>query len=479
VIEPDSFRTPTLDAHPRGAAVRRILAASVRAVEPGAAVRRFFRKDGRTLVIADEAFDLSSFRRVALLGFGKASVAMAEAVFDLLGDVISEALVISKHAPRGGRRAFHIVEGGHPVPDEKSLEAGHGAVRLLSRLESEDLLICLISGGGSALMAAPVEGVGLADLQALTGTLLACGADIEEVNILRRRLDVLKGGGVVDRANGAAVVSLILSDVIGNPLEAVASGPTVPDPSRRSDASSILEKYGIDREVPAAVRRALERDADPPRGGGRLFERVRNVVVADNRSASTAGIAQAAAEDFQVVDFGTALQGEARDAGASLAAVLRGIDGRSGRPICMVAGGETTVTVRGKGRGGRNTELALAAAVGLSGLPDALLVSLATDGEDGPTDAAGAVATGETCRRAEDLGLNAADHLRRNDSYSYFSELGDLLRPGPTGTNVNDLAFLFRFSWSAAAGRALPGASCRPEGERDMDGGIVRKRRMT
>jgi hydroxypyruvate reductase len=271
---------------------------------------------------------------------------------------------------------------------------------------------------------------------------------VDEINTLRRRLDRIKGGGVAQLSNGATIVNLILSDVVGNPLEAIASGPTAPDPSTRQDALSILAKYRMENQLPLTINHALLSSPETPKPGDPLFERVQNAIVGSNLSAAQAALKQAEEEGFHPYLLRADLQGEARDAAFELATYLRQTR-QTGDPVpppaCIVAGGETTVTLRGDGKGGRNSELALAAVTELADFPGVMLVTLATDGEDGPTDAAGAVVTGEAYRRARSLGMNPTGYLGRNDSYSFFEALGDLLKPGPTGTNVNDLTFLFTF----------------------------------
>jgi glycerate 2-kinase len=455
MIPAEAFRTSSLRGVPQGESITRILAAAVAAVEPGETVRRQLRLEGDTLTVAGRDYDLSRFRRIRALGVGKASAAMTEALAAILGDRLGEGLVITKHAPPAstGQRPWPIVQGGHPLPDERSLAAGEKAMEFISALGPDDLLFCLISGGGSALAVAPAEGLSLAELQSLTSALLACGARIDEINTLRRRLDRLKGGGVARMANGAMVVSLILSDVVGNSnelrvLTAIASGPTAPDPTTRAEALAVVEKYELRDKVPARVLRALESGPETPKPGDALFRQVQNVVVGSNLLAAQAALRQAQEEGFHPYLLRVDLQGEARDAAFELATLLRQAS-RTGQPVpapaCMVAGGETTVTVTGNGRGGRNTELALAAVRELADFPDVMLITLATDGEDGSTDAAGAVVAGETYHRARELGLHPGEALRRNESYAFFAALDDLLKPGPTGTNVNDLIFLFAF----------------------------------
>jgi hydroxypyruvate reductase len=282
--------------------------------------------------------------------------------------------------------------------------------------------------------------------------LLSSGARIDEINILRRQLDRIKGGGLA-RATKARIISLILSDVIGNRLEAIASGPTVSDPTTREDALSILKKYHLEKRVPSSVREILESDGSlaPPVRTGVLskireqalaLHNVQNIIIGDNKLASQAALKQAEQEGFQPEILTNELQGEARQMGRELAHRLRAEASTKIRPFCLIAGGETTVTIQGRGKGGRNQELALAAVGELAGLDNVILISLATDGDDGPTDAAGAVVTGESARRAEALGMEAAGYLSRNDSYPFFQTLDDLLKTGPTGTNVNDLIFL-------------------------------------
>jgi hydroxypyruvate reductase len=466
MLSAESFWTSSLRTAPEGERLTRIFAAAITAVEPGAAVGRFVQRDGDMLTISGRAYDLQLFRRVVLLGIGKASVAMAEALVAILGDRLSAGLVIPKRGTlgspgssgvvpvpgRGTGPASHspltILIGGHPVPDERSLKAGQKTIELVSSLGPDDLLICVLSGGGSALVTAPVDGVSLADTQVLTSALLACGARIDEINTLRRRLDKIKGGGIAKMTNGTTIVSLILSDVVGSALEAIASGPTAPDPATRAEALSILAKYELENRIPISILHSLRTSPETPKPGDHIFEKVQNVLVGSNLLAAQAALGQADVEGFHPYLLRTDMQGEARATAFELATFLRHArltgDPLPG-PACIVAGGETTVTLTGNGKGGRNTELALAAVSELADFPGVMMATLATDGEDGLTDAAGAVVTGETFRRAAGLGLHPGLFLKRNDSYSFFAALDDLLKPGPTGTNVNDLVFLFIF----------------------------------
>ena len=448
MLAPAQFLTRSLRLSPHGTAIARILAAGLDAVDPGEAVGRFVQRENDKLRIANKLYPLEKDRRTFIIAFGKASLPMAESLADILGDRLTGGVVIPKHATGRTLNLLTIMEGGHPVPDERSLAAGQRVIELLSDLRNDDLVICLISGGGSALMAAPVESVTLSDMQALTSALLACGAWLDEINILRRHLDRLKGGGLTRLASPARVVSLILSDVVGNPLEAIASGPTAPDPSTCADALAVLEKYKLPGKTPESVMVALKSGHETLKPGDAIFRNVDNILVGSNLLATQAALKQVEAEGFHPYLLRTDLQGEAREVAVELCRTLRWAwqtGDPAPRPACIVAGGETTVTLHGDGRGGRNTELALASVTELANFPEVMLVSLATDGEDGPTDAAGAVVTGETYARAHAFGLNPVDYLRRNDSYTFFAALDDLLKPGPTGTNVNDLIFLFTF----------------------------------
>ncbi|GAB4521724.1 MAG: glycerate kinase [Anaerolineales bacterium] len=437
------FLPPILSRHPFGLRVAEILAAAIHAVEPAAALRRFVRREGHFLWAARNRYDLDAFRRLYLLAVGKAAAPMSAALIDLLGDRLEGGLLIPKQpypAPGGG---FTVQAGNHPIPGADSLQAGQAALALAESLGAGDLLICLISGGGSALMSAPLPGLSLADMQALTAELLACGARIDEINTLRRHLDRVKGGNLARAAAPAQVLSLILSDVVGSPLEAIASGPTAPDLSTRADALGVLARYGLESRLPSAVLDALRRSPETPKPGDPRFEDVQNVLIGDNALALDDALGQAAALCFHTQNLGSRWQGEARAVAEALCEKL--LTTNLPRPFCLAAGGETTVTLRGTGLGGRNQELALAAVERLAGRPDVMLITLATDGEDGPTDAAGAVVTGETQAQAAAQGFSPADFLARNDAFRFFEPLGALLRTGPTGTNVNDITFLFGF----------------------------------
>jgi hydroxypyruvate reductase len=337
---------------------------------------------------------------------------------------------------------FVIIAGGHPVPNQNSILAGQMIEKACQNFAANDLVFCLISGGGSALVTLPVQGLPLPDLQSLTSFLLASGARIDEINTLRRHLDGIKGGGLARMIAPASLISLILSDVVNSPLETIASGPTASDPSTLSDALQVLEKYQLTSRVPESILNSLQNGVETLKQDDPIFDRVQNVLIADNFLAAKAAGEQAQKSGLKTVHLGNSWQGEAREVALELCNNLKSYPDQN---LCLIAGGETTVTITGQGTGGRNQELALAAVPELAGMRDVLLVTLATDGEDGPTDAAGAVVSGSTAQRALDAGLNVTEYLKNNDSYHFFEQLGDLLKIGSTGTNVNDLTFLFRF----------------------------------
>lgn len=421
------FSTASLRSHPHGETVMLALAAAFEAVEPGAAVKDRLRKH-----------PLPPAKRIFAFGLGKAAPAMTRALADEIP--LTDSLLITKHASTPDFEPVTVILGDHPIPGQGSLKAGEAATQFLSQLTDDDLLVCLISGGGSALMTAPL--IPLDDLQALTSALLASGARIEEINTLRRHLDLLKGGGAAQHANGARIISLLLSDVVGDPLEAIASGPTAPDPATREDALSIIEKYKLHGKIPPSIIPALRETAKPD---DPVFERVQNQIIGSNSIALHTLSGQLKEEGIEAKIIDPALQGEAREIGKEIASRLKQELNAMPRPFCLLAGGETTVTLRGDGKGGRNQELALAAVSELAGLENVMLISIATDGEDGPTDAAGAVVTGETAQRAKHLGMDAIDFLSRNDAYSFFAKLDDLIKTGPSGTNVNDLVLCLAF----------------------------------
>lgn len=398
-----------------------------------------------------EGMDLRG--RTFVVGMGKASVQMAKAAEDILGDRIEEGLVVTKYGHGGKLRRIKVLEAGHPVPDQAGTRAAEEILKVALRAGEGDILLCLISGGGSALTPLPPEGITLEEKRRTTELLLRCGARIEELNAVRKHLSRIKGGRLAEAANPARVVSLVLSDVVGDPLEVIASGPTVPDPTTFEDCILIARKYGIWEELPSSVRLRFEMGAkgilpETPKPGDPAFSSCKNTIVGNNRTALEAARKEAEVRGYKALLLTSFLQGEAREVGRALASVVKEVR-KSGEPVeppaCLLCGGETTVTVRGKGKGGRNQELALAMVGELAGLEGVLVLSAGTDGTDGPTDAAGAFVDGGTSKRARKLGLEPDDYLRENDSYNFFRALGDLFVTGPTGTNVMDLQIALIF----------------------------------
>src|SRR6266542_1558283 len=398
--------------------------AALRAVDPAEAVRNALKRDGDTLRIGKRTFDLRRYKRILVAGAGKASGPMARAAEEVLGDRIDTGWVNVKYGYTDDTKRIRLHEAGHPVPDEQGLDGTREIVRLLEGAGQDDLVLCLISGGGSALMMLPEDGITLADYQALTQTLLRSGATINQVNTIRKHIERVKGGRLAQVAAPAEIATVILSDVVGNPLDFIASGPTVPDTTTFADALGVIREFGLEDQIPQAVGDWLRRGErgevpETPKPGDPLFKRVATIVLGSNDIAAEAALAKARELGFASHLLTTCLEGEAREMGKLAAALAKEMVRRQQPeppPACLILGGETTVTVRGQGRGGRNQEIALSAAIALAGLERALVVALATDGSDGPTDAAGGFADGTTINRATERGLDARAALAENDS---------------------------------------------------------------
>ncbi len=408
-------------------------------------VARHLRLRGSLLTAADVTLDLDRVGRVLVLGVGKAGAAMARAVESVLGDRVSEGFVVVKDGYRLPTARIEIAEAGHPVPDARGLEAAGRLLTLAASATARDLVLVLVSGGGSALTPAPVPPITLAEKQAVTRLLLEAGATIGELNAVRKHLSRFKGGLLARAAGPATVVTLVLSDVVGDPLDVIASGPTAPDPSTYADALDVLDVRGVHELAPVAVLARLHAGArgeiaETPKPGDPLFARVRNLVIGNN--ALVVGAAAVAAErlGYRPYVLTRALQGEAREAGRNLVEQARLLPG----PVCMIAGGETTVTVRGRGRGGRCQEAALAAALALGPDDDAVVLAAGTDGTDGPTDAAGGLVDAGTVARGRAAGLDPARALDDNDAYTLLGATDDLVVTGPTRTNLLDLYLVLR-----------------------------------
>lgn len=425
----------------------RILGAAVAAADPGAEVSRWLAWNGAVLRVGDRDIPLSPAGRVLVVGAGKASARMAGAAERALGDRIAAGLVVTKYGHIGPLARVELVEAGHPLPDAAGLEGARRIIEVVQDAGADDIVLVLLSGGGSALMPLPAEGITLDEKIAATDLLLRSGATINELNAVRKHLSRIKGGWLARHAAPAAIVTLVLSDVLGNPLDVIASGPTVPDPTTFADAVAVIRRYALWEKMPEAVRTYLEQGAagdapETPKPGDPAFARSHAVVIGDITRAAAAAAERAQALGYHTSLLATDVQGEAREVGARFGRMVREAregQHRPGGPVCLVMGGETTVTVRGAGRGGRNQEFALGAAEPLAGLPQVLIAAFGTDGTDGPTDAAGAVVDGSTLARAREQGLDPQAALADNDAYPFFQALGDLIISGPTNTNVNDL----------------------------------------
>jgi glycerate 2-kinase len=450
-VEPVGMARGSAQAMTRTRGVKRdaLLAvqAALEAAHPSLLVRKALRLEGDNMKVDGFSCDLKAYRQVVLVGGGKASGLMAVEAERILGRRLSRGIVIipeyQRSLPRLRRVKF--AKSTHPLPSEKGAMAVRRMLHALRDVTREDLVIVLISGGGSALMPSPLDGLTVEELDRTTSLILKAGADIKEINCVRKHLSQIAGGRLVERTAGAEVLTLIISDVVGDDISSVASGPTVADPTTFDDARRILEARKVWRKIPASVRAAIKsgmegKIRETPKPGDPIFERVSNIVLGSNAVACSAAEKSLEASGYQVSVVGS-VTGEARAVGKRLArlALTEGVGRRA-----LVWGGETTVTVRGGGVGGRNQELALAAAIELKGSSDTAVVSFGTDGVDGSTNAAGAYADSRTCDRAEALGLDPRSFLNDNDSNTFFRALGDLVVTGPTGTNVNDVMMALR-----------------------------------
>jgi hydroxypyruvate reductase len=424
-----------------------IFQAGLKAVDAANAVRRHVRLENSVLIVGDKNYDLGDFGGVYVIGAGKAAAEMAGPLEEILGDYLVSGAVNVKYGHARPLRRVEVTEAGHPVPDEAGLQGAEKVKEMLGLTGENDLVIFLLSGGGSALLPSPVPDLTLDDMQRLTQLLLESGADIQEINTIRKHISTVKGGQLARLAFPSTLVSLILSDVIGDGLDSIASGPTVPDTTTFADCLRIVDKYGLAAKIPPAILDHLKRGArgkvpETPKPGDPAFARAQNLIVGSNIQALLAAEEKAKALSYNCLILSSSIEGETREIAQMHAALAREIMSSGHpvqRPACLISGGETTVTIRGKGLGGRNQEFALAAAIAIDGSADIVVLSGGTDGTDGPTDAAGAIADGTTVVRAREIGLEAADYLMENDSYHFFEPLGDLLMTGPTLTNVMDL----------------------------------------
>lgn len=409
----------------------RIFKAALSAADPAVAIRSHLRLTGNHLAVNGKRYDLRRFRRIFVIGAGKASASMALALEKLLGPSITGGMINVKYGHTAPVRRIELNECGHPIPDENGVRGAQRIAHIAREADEHDLIFCVISGGASALLPLPAEGVTLEQNQQITDALIRSGASIHDINAVRKHISAIKGGRLAQRAFPATVISLLLSDVVGDDMDVIGSGPTVPDRTTCADAAAVLERYHITYRLPMT---------ETPKPGDPVFEQVRNIIVGSNRIAVATAARKARELGYRTLILSTSMEGETKDVARVHAAIAREI-ATSGNPVkppaCVISGGETTVTLRGHGKGGRNQEFVLAAALDIAGLPRTVMLSAGTDGTDGPTDAAGAIADGSTLDRAE--GLDAPGALARNDAYPFFDSLGDLIRTGPTGTNVMDV----------------------------------------
>jgi glycerate-2-kinase len=423
-----------------------IFKAGIDAVNPYRLILQSLKINGNILNIGNISYDLNQFNNILIIGAGKATAPMAQAVENILGDRISKGFIVVKYGHTSPLKKIKQLEAGHPLPDEAGVKGTEEIIRLVRGADEKTLIICLLSGGGSSLLVSPADGITLNDKIETTRLLLSAGADIEELNTVRKHLSKIKGGRLSEISYPATLVTLILSDVIGDRLDVIASGPTVPDDTTFKDAMDVIEKYNLLDRLPENVIRLLNRGLrgeikDTSKKG---FEKSRVFIIGSLKYALTAAREKALSIGYDTEIITSELQGEARDVGRWLAEKAKGLK----RSRCFISGGETTVTVKGKGVGGRNQELALSFALEIEGIEGIMMLSAGTDGTDGPTDSAGAIVDGETVIKAKKLGLDPNAYLKDNDTYNFFKRLDSLsgekhqVIRGPTGTNVMDMQII-------------------------------------
>ena len=429
------------------ASARSIFRFSLKAVDPFYAIKKRVKLVEDDLWVGGSLYRLKDVKRILVIGAGKASAPMAQAVEKILGPRIHKGLVITKKGYVAPLERIQLIEGGHPLPDKGGMQGTKRILRLISNLDQNDLVICLISGGGSSLLVSPSPGISLKDIKELTGQLLRCGANIKEINTIRKHISQVKGGRLAQIAHPGYVITLILSDVIGNKIDSIASGPTAPDTTTFSDCLKIIQKYRLKDKIPRSIYDRLKKGAqgkieETPKPGDPIFKRVRNFIIGSNSQALEAAKQKAEQLGFNAMILPRPVSGDTRRAAvrhANLAKRIQRLGDPIPAPACLISGGETTVKVTGTGLGGRNQEFVLVGATRIVGLENMVMLSAGTDGTDGPTDAAGAICDGKTIKRALQKGLDPKQYLDNNDSYHFFGKLGDLLKTGHTNTNVMDI----------------------------------------
>ncbi|MCJ7774465.1 MAG: glycerate kinase [Desulfobacterales bacterium] len=424
-----------------------IFQAGVRAVEPGAAVKKYCRVENDDIYVNGKRYYLPDIENIYVVGAGKATAPMAAAIEEILGNYITDGVVNVKYGHTAKLNTIRLIEAGHPVPDTQGQYGANEILNLVKKARKNDLVICLISGGGSALLSLPVNEISLKDKQETNKVLLNCGASIHEINTIRKHISKIKGGRLAKEAFPAELITFIISDVVGDDIDVIASGPTVPDTSTFNDCLRIIQKYHIEKKLPINVVSYIQKGAlanlnETRVKGDHVFERVQNLIIGSNMEALLA--AQKIAEDlgYNTIIMSSMVQGETRHTALVHTAIAKQIL-KSGHPIrppaCVLSGGETTVTVIGTGKGGRNQEFALASVIDISDKNNIVVLSCGTDGSDGDTDAAGAVVDSDTLKRSKEMGMDPMGFLENNDSYHFFEKLGNLIKTGPTNTNVMDL----------------------------------------
>jgi len=399
---------------------------------------------------SERVFDLNRFDKIFLVGTGKSSNSMAQAIEEIFEDRLTEGVITTKYGHLLPLKKTQIIEAGHPIPDQKGHEGAKIIHNLLKGSGPEDLVIFLLSGGGSALLPFPANGIELKEKQEATQLLLDCGADIKEINTIRKHISRVKGGWLAKWAYPSTVIGFILSDVVGDPLDAIGSGPTVPDPSTFDEAWEVLRKYDLLNRIAPSIKNFLKlgkegKVEESLKMGDVVFEKVYNSIIGSNIISLRAAEKKATSLGLNTLILSSSIEGETREAARFHTAIAKEVISSGNpipRPACILSGGETTVTIKGHGLGGRNQEFALAGALEISGIEKVVLLSGGTDGTDGPTDASGAVADHTTIQRAKSMGMDPKAHLNNNDAYPFFQKLGDLLITGPTQTNVMDVRIL-------------------------------------
>jgi glycerate 2-kinase len=448
-FDKNAIRFPFMDS------IQNILEASLEGVNPSSIIKNALQLKKGILFVRKNQYPLSSYERIILIGLGKAAQAMVNGAKQILSGHKLTGLVITKNDNlKINQRLLPEIKtmvGNHPIPGEKSILAAEELIQFAKNVIDKDLVLCMISGGGSALVTKPADDILLEDIQKLTSQLLRCGADIKEINTIRKHLDEIKGGGLARTLYPAQIITLILSDVIGDNLSMIASGPTTADETTFGDAINIINKYElsglISKKIISHLKAGLEgkkeetlNKTDP------IIKKIQTEIIGNNRVAALAAKKKAEEEGFSSQILTDQMIGDTSEVGKGLGQIIKDIQNRktqSKQPICLIAGGESTVKIRGNGLGGRNQEVALVCAMEIDGLENVCVATLATDGEDGPTDAAGAIVTGHTISSARSKGLNPGNYLKNNDSYHFFEKNGGMIRTGVTGTNVNDLNFIF------------------------------------